>query len=657
MASTLQPISIWQPQIVNGEPAFVRPDPLPLGDHYADQKTIFKNKKPNCKRICFFGESAAAGYLYAPHLSPAKVLESQLLEVCEKPDFEVVDLAMTNETLHGLVAKVERSLQLQPDLLVIFTGNNWTMLETPEWSPYFPASEARLAYAHTLKEEGIPGIIKESSLQVLRKVSSAFAQIHQLANTAAVPVILVIPEVNLADWENRQAPLWLPAGKTAQWYSLYEQALDHLQKKEWQKAEETAWQMEELDACTCPTTYRLLAKAFLGQGEEHKAQQALQAEVDSNRYATLAFLGAPQINSGGRSLQKKLAQLYGFSEVDLRKVFALHTQSVLPGRRLFLDYCHLTPEGMKVGMAAVTAKVLLLSGHAKKGVSWEKLVQQLPDPSISPEADATAKLGAAIHTAHRHLTVGEEGPILEYWCRAALAASPDIRHSMQDFVAARLAQIPAVLTAAQGRNLASPYKFTMQHGWKYDYLDVAAIQAIKTVTDLALDQLVGNKWRAKEKVDLIHPPFHLWQPVERFYPEVMSDSNYQKKAFFRAAWPESSFALVGRFEEVLQLEVVFRLPHIPGWKGKRKGSVSIKFNQETVRCVQLGEQWKKATFSIRRPPPAMAIHQITLVWPPPPACGEEAINGAIARLAQGMEADLHPVFGEVFSLEVLNPSS
>jgi hypothetical protein len=36
----------------------------------------------------------------------------------------------------------------------------------------------------------------------------------------------------------------------------------------------------------------------------------------------------------------------------------------------------------------------------------------------------------------------------------------------------------------------------------------------------------------------------------------------------------------------------------------------------------------------------------------PPPVGEQALDAARRRLAQGIEADLHPVFGEVFSLRV-----
>ncbi len=44
------------------------------------------------------------------------------------------------------------------------------------------------------------------------------------------------------------------------------------------------------------------------------------------------------------------------------------------------------------------------------------------------------------------------------------------------------------------------------------------------------------------------------------------------------------------------------------------------------------------------------INRVTLRWPALPAHGDQALENAIRRLENGVEADLHPVFGEVFSL-------
>ena len=637
--------------MINNKAAFARPDSLPLGDHYADHQVIFKSKSEHGKRICFFGESAAAGYLYAPHLTPAKVLESHLYHICGNKQFELIDLAKTNETLEGLVDTVKSAMQLEPDGLVIFTGNNWTMLETPELSPYFPNVESRLQLACRLKDSGMEGVINHASRELLEKASAAFNRIAIVAHAAHIPVILVIPEVNMADWENRQAPIWLTGDKTPRWYSLLHKCGQYLQTQKWSKAEETAWQMEELDGCTCPTTYRLLAKAFLGASDERRAQFACQAEVDSNRYPTLCFLGAPQINSGGKSFQKRAADFHGFAVVDLPKVFARYTGTLLQGKRLFLDYCHLTVEGMKLSMAAVAIEVMNLFNHSNTGTSLEILMKHLPDPVIPMEADALAKFGAAIHTAHRHLPVCLENSIVKYWCQESLATSQGILPTMLDFVAARLTQMPAVLTAVQQRNFSSPFKLLMQHGWKYDYLDVAVVKAIEETTGSDVDSLVEKYFPAQKNIDLVHPPFFIWHPVERLYPEVMDVEDFIA-GLYRAVWPESNFVAIARSGRVVKLELTLRLPGIVGWAGKRKGRVVIKWNGKPIGSLHVGEQWRKATLSIKIPVQRQTIHQITLCWPALPPCGSEAINGAINRLEQGMLADLHPVFGEVFSLIV-----
>ena len=104
------------------------------------------------KRLCLLGESTAAGYLLAPDLTPAKVLRRRLGD-----RWDVVDLARTNERLESLVDTAEAALQLDPDRLVVFTGNNWNLLETPGWSPHLPSTEARRRYGAALAKGGLLG--------------------------------------------------------------------------------------------------------------------------------------------------------------------------------------------------------------------------------------------------------------------------------------------------------------------------------------------------------------------------------------------------------------------------------------------------------------------------------------------------------------------
>jgi hypothetical protein len=628
-----EPISIWQPAEVDGEPAFVRPGPLPLGDHYAAVEVLRPKKAELPLRVALFGESVAAGYLYAPRVTPARVLESHLRAAGGGGNFEVVDLARTNETLASLAETVRTSLQINPDVLVLFIGNNWNLLETPEVSPYAPSPEARRRYARALREDGIEGPLRLAAEALREKAEATLDFVALIARAVQIPVVLVLPEVNLADWENRQPPVWLPGDGTGRWHSLYGEAVGRLERGDFEGALATARSLRELDGGACPSTWRLLAKAWMGLGDLEEASRAGRAEVDAAAYPLLAFLGAPQATTAAREILRRAARRHGFSCVDLREVFSGATGSPLPGRRLFLDYCHLTSEGIHLAMAAVAAEVLDLSGMPFSSPP------AFPILETPPEVEATARLGAAVHTAHRLLTVGPKRPILEHWCAAALEASPGIAEALRDLVEARCAPCPAVLTAAQQRNLASPYRLLLQHGWRWDHLDA----------DL-LEVLPGNHpLRAPtEGTDLTEPPW-LWEPLERFYPEVMRFEDLSERATFRSPWPESSFCLVWDGTADVEIEPTLRLPAaVPG--ERRSGNVRFAVNGEEVGALEAAERWRRKTLFIPRRFLKPGLNRLTLHWPLPETDGATALEAALQRLEQGLAADLFPVFGEIFSL-------
>lgn len=585
-------ISIWEKQ---GD-VWVRPDPLPLGDHYATRKVLKKKEAELPLRIAFFGESVAAGYLYAPHLTPAQVLEGYLGD-----DFEVIDLARTNETLPSLAATVRASLQIQPDMLVIFVGNNWNLLETPEVSPYAPSVAARQRYAQALRE-GIEGPARLAEERLRQVAEGTFELIGLIAGTVKIPVIVVIPEVNLADWETRQPVMRLPGDGVARWHALYRQG--------------DAEAMLELDGGSCPTTWRLLGAQRLAVGDVEGARQAFQAEVDSARYATLGFLSAPQATTQARELLRELSARHGFTAVDLRGV--LH-----PDRRSFLDYCHLTLEGIQAAMAAVAAEAVRLSGMPEG---------DRREPSLSPEAEATALLGAAVHSAHRLLTSHRpKKQVLEAWCREALRVCPEIESAMRDLLEARSAPVPAVLTAAQQRNLASPFRLLLQHGWRWDWLDADLLEAMADILGLPLPTVPKG------------PDLELWDPLERFFPEVMDLEDLPRRGTYRSPWPVSTFCLVADGTRDVGLELTARVP-------EGQGEVQAAVNGVDVGALPVGERWTRG--SLRVPASALraGLNRLTLRWPDPPPVQEDPFRTVLERLDLGLEADLHPVFGEVFSL-------
>jgi hypothetical protein len=649
-------ISIWQPRLEEGRLAFVRPPVGPLGDHYASWRRIEAEKAPGVTRICFLGESVAAGYLYAPHWTPARALEHKLGEAFALAEatsqVEVVDLARTNETLQGLVTTVRACRQLAPDALVLFAGNNWNLLETPQLSPYLPSVRGRQEIALALRDGGLEGVVALGEKLLRRAVEHALAAIAQAAGP--LPVVFVEPEVNLLDWRARQPVPWLPGDGVARWYSLLAQAEARL-SQEPAAAEAIGRQLVELDRGLCPTSHRSLAEALLAQGRAPEAEEALRREVETERYALLGFLGAPRLGDSCRRWLHQAARQHGFHRVSLPDVFAREGGGALPGSRFFLDYCHLTAEGIDVAMAATAHAVAEALGQSPPAAA--ELRRRFPPPALDGELAALAYLGAAVHGSHRW--AGDKKPLLRGWVERALDASPWAVEACQMLLEARSAPLAAVWTSAQRRSAAAAHSWTLQHGWRWDSLDadllevlVEALEArgVAVREDLADRLLRSLAAAASGPVDLLGRRY-LWDPVQRLYPEAMEIDDLPARFLFRAAWPASSFCLVaeiggGRVEATLRLAA---LPGVPA--NGRQGEVVLAVNGQELARWPVGERWSRHRIQVGGQGLRRGLNRLTLHWPLPPACGDEALEGLCRRLEQGLEADLHPIFGEVAALD------
>jgi hypothetical protein len=611
-------------------------------------------KAPGCRRICFFGESVAAGYLYAPHLTPARALEAQLDACSADGGYEVVDLARTNERLPTLVRTLESSLQLAPDLLVLFMGNNWTLLETPEASPHFPSVRGRLALAAALRDDGLRGASSLGAKRMLQRAGSALASVAEISLRGGVPVIVVVPEVNLADWETAQPAPWLPGRLAARWHARFERARRLLDAEDWRALESEAREMLDLDSQTGPTPHRLLARALAGQGDLEAAAAACREEVAAVHYATLGPLAAPQAAPMAQELLRRAAHRHGFGCVDLPAVFAAHLGSPLPGKELFLDYCHLTRRGIRLAGGAIAAATLNLFDDTELG--WRDILARAPLPDLPPEAEASTYLGAAIHTAHRLHAVGGKLELLKHWCRRALGATPAAELALLDFARARTARTPAVLTAALARVQSSPFRMTLQHGWRWDHLDPELLQAIvevlkedgsssgEEIVELLAGRNHATSSRADGALDLALAP-HLWEPVAQSFPDAMTPATH---AFFRSLWPSCDFVLPATGTSDLVLEAVTRSQQATA----PDASLGMRLNGEPVGRLPLTRSWQRAALDLPSTALRRGLNRLTLEWPSPAGTGEEAIERAIDRLELGLDADLHPIFGEVYSLTV-----
>ena len=78
--------------------------------------------------------------------------------------------------------------------------------------------------------------------------------------------------------------------------------------------------------------------------------------------------------------------------------------------------------------------------------------------------------------------------------------------------------------------------------------------------------------------------------------------------------------------------------------------MKIAVNGTAVETVEGGERWTRSRVRIDRRCLRRGLNRLELRWPMPTVPGEVALAGAMDRLEIGVAADLHPVFGEVFSV-------
>ena len=268
------PIGVWLPQIVNGERVFVRPEAPVWGDDWSPRKCLVPKTAPLPLRVCLIGESTAAGFFYAPHLTPAMVLEDQLREITGAGAYEVIDLTKVDLTAaggkHDLVRITVAALQLNPDVFVIFAGNNWLTQIRPF------ASSGRdhfLRFAPAYREAGVRGIMELCERDTLNHYQGVVTNLGYIAATAGIPTILVVPEVNHLDWERGFPVAWLSGERTPQWHGLYRKAMAIAKTGDGSRSNligDIAEQMIELDEGTCPISHRLLGDALLPRDESRR---------------------------------------------------------------------------------------------------------------------------------------------------------------------------------------------------------------------------------------------------------------------------------------------------------------------------------------------------------------------------------------------------
>jgi hypothetical protein len=185
--------------------------------------------------------------------------------------------------------------------------------------------------------------------------------------------------------------------------------------------------MVEIDRGTAASGLTLLAECALTRGDRAGSRRLFERARDAHGWDS-----ALQVPKALSVVQKALRGGGGrLAVVDLPRVLE-ELSGELPGRRAFLDYCHLTSWGIRAAMAAAAGP--LLAAWGVSGADPEALRGHASAPE--PRLEAEAHFAAAVHNAHW----GQAYNVVRRLCDEALRQNPGIAEALRcylDFLARR----------------------------------------------------------------------------------------------------------------------------------------------------------------------------------------------------------------------------
>jgi hypothetical protein len=636
-ADDLLQVGIWKQQTKRGN--FVRrPDRIEDWHLWASVGRVPRKRAKFS--VALLGESVARGYLFDPQFTPAKALESILAADMGPGAVEVIDLAKTNMTLDQLRSLAREALNLEPDVVVIFAGNNWL------GAGFRDSALGRLAA--TVRGSGVAGLKRAMEEAHRESLVEAVGEIRRLYAKHNARLVWVMPEFNLADWRDpsTNAP-WLEGSRNLEWLEHCSAAREALATRDFAAAAEAARRMIALDEGTTATGFQFLAAASQAANDLQSARAHLECARDALMWSP--FVKTPRPYSITHRTLRTEAENGGFVLIDLPRLFQTYAGPI-PGRRLFLDYCHLSAEGIILAMSAAAAPILGFLSGAERPVAALMGHSAQPEPRV----EAEAMFLAAVHNAHWK----QPYALVRQFCARALELSPEIADVISCLVELQIRRTPTLMCKAAEAITALPFPSIRQYllRWNYRQFDRVLLNA---ATDAAAGCGGDERQRLErlriEERSVLHAPVQL---LDGYYtssaeqalaqPEVVEEMTLSsvRADYYKACAPESSFVFVGESGASISLSLTCRLP-----QAKVDRSISLSINGGPGLELPAGSDWR--TWDVTLPAAVHdGINQITIRWPMLDGDGSQYLEAISKDLLANVLPDFYPVFGELHSFSV-----
>lgn len=594
------------------------------------------------RRVVLIGESVARGYLYDPEFTPAMALKSMLEPSFPAGAIDVVDLARSD--LAWEIADVALAARhLDPDAIVVFAGNNWQ-------APSIRSCETDAA----LRADGVRGLSRVLAERLGQRAARLAREVNGFYSARNIPVVWIIPEFNLGDWRDPDcnAP-HLPVGNR-EWLLRRESAEQALAAGDLEAAPQHASRMIELDGGTAAPGYYLLADCRRRAGDVDGARRCLELARDAASWDA-SRPWSPRARSVVQDALRAECRGTGAHVVDLPAVFRAHLDGGIPDRRLFLDYCHLTIEGLQLAMGAAASPIL----RELTGTTHEPIALTKRSGAPSAAVRARAAFLAAIHNAHWY----QPYDLVRHFCAEAVRVDPSVAGEMITYLDLQTASGPmwscgaAARIVERGTPSLSHYLLRANKkqldrvllGAVVDSLEAAGVECRERLAALRRDAHSVHQ-RSRDLLDYYYCSA-AYQPLETFW--VLDEARQGARVdFYRAYGRESRFPFVAEADRPVVLQLTCRLP--PG--ERREGAVSLRINDAPQGQIAIDSHWSTWQIVVSGTAVVDGVNELAIRWPMPEFPGQAALDAAADDVLLGFVMEPYPVFGEVHALTASGPN-
>ena len=640
-------LGVWRKQGPGKEVPFIR-DPKQEHEwfYWADHQRI--EPKRTRWRIALLGESVARGYFYDPHFNLATVLHTMLQSELGLGKIDVVDLAKSNLRMQELKTCIGQSLALSPDILVIFAGNNW----------HAHLSDSDIPYVESLlRQEGVPGM--KAYLDEKREQATRSLVVHANRLLAArnIKIVWVIPEFNLKDWADptSNAPL-LPGNGNERWRELDRQMRQALHDRDGTNVERLAKQMTELDGGTSSVPLHFLAECYYARGDVAATRLYLEQCRDAAGWDP-SFSFCPRVFLPIQRALREASTLPGNAVVDLPEVLSRQIEGELPGRRMFLDYCHMTADGINIAGAEIASHALSLI--AGRQVSALSLLSKASSPPA--EIEGRACFLAASHNAAFYQRL----EIVKYFCDRALAFWPECGHLMRCFADYAIRDLPMVMCKSGLELLAldkSDARRYLAHG-RIRRLDLTFSDAAVTslaeigigIGDEIADLRVKEHSTRSGPKELTNFFYSAAIPAlsERGWTSRAFPTNHGSHSIYSSAfWEISNFVFFAERGQNIDITFTYRVR----FSSAVGETVTVDVNGRRVAELPAGQTWCTRRISVPSDCIVDGLNEILISWPTEEPPSDVLLTEAANSLLAMRLPYFFRVFGEIHGLSVSDPS-